>query len=244
MTATVGIDMSLTSPGIACFWAGVWSLWCFATRKREENLRWQSADGTITLCVLPMIPGPALADAERYRHIITHIQRECVPHWPTDSRLLLEHYIFAKPSMSGSSYKLHELCGILKYHLTQTHPGLTTVAPSVWKKQLSGLSGLSKYQTLCLVQSKLPQLDLMKLFGFEATLVVPNPVQDLADAIGIVMASMTEDIHTFKTGKITNRIKKAKKDKIKKAKGDVVKKAKMNKKTCHTVTPLATIVRP
>lgn len=191
MTATVvGLDMSLTSPGIACFSAGVWNLWCFALRKKDENLQWQSTDGTVKLKVLPMIPGPSLPDVDRYRHIITHIQRECVPHWPSDSRLYLENYVFVKPGLAGSSYKIHELGGILKYELAKTHPFLTTVAPSVWKKQLTGISGLSKHQTLLYVQSQLPQLDLMNLFGFGSTLIVPNPVQDIADAIGIVMAAI------------------------------------------------------
>ena len=229
MTATVGIDMSLTSPGIACFWAGIWSLWCFAVRKRDENLQWRSVDGAIKLTVLPMIPGPSFKDVDRYRHIITYIQRECVPHWPKDSRLYLENYIFTKPSLAGSSYKIHELGGILKYQLTQTHPHLTTVAPSVWKKKLSGLSGMSKHQTLCCVQARLPQLDLMNLFGFgstQTTSVVPNPVQDISDAIGIVLAhidSVTEEDGQKQT---KSKFKKARSIKVISSTQDTLKKAK------------------
>ena len=90
--------------------------------------------------------------------------------------------------LSGSAYKIHELVGIVKYSLSKAGYTCQTVAPTAWKKRI-GTGRMSKQQTLELVEKTIPQLNLMNLFGLvHSAKDPPNPVQDMADAIGIVLS--------------------------------------------------------
>ncbi len=193
MSIVIGIDLSLRSPGIATLHQGVWSIWCFATRQREVGLCWTSADQKVTVQTLAMIPDRKAPDIVRYTHIVDQLQTHCYPHWPVGSCVHLEDYIYPKAALSGSAYKIHELGGIVKYSLSRAGFTFQSVAPTTWKKQI-GNGRMSKQQTLELVERTIPQLNLLALFGFEGSFKEPpNPVQDLADAIGIVLASINNE---------------------------------------------------
>ena len=188
MSIIIGIDLSLRSPGIASLHKGVWYIWCFATRRREVGLCWTSSDQQVTVKTLPAIPPRSTPDIVRYTHIVEQIQTHCYPHWPVGSCIHIEDYIYPKAALSGSAYKIHELGGILKYSLTRAGFIFQPVAPSVWKKRM-GNSKMSKQETLEHVEKNIPQLNLMSLFGFAPDKKEPpNPVQDMADAVGIVLA--------------------------------------------------------
>ena len=190
MASIVGIDLSLRSPGVALWNQGVWTIWCFATRKREVGLKWISPDRQVSVQTLAPIPSSKSSDILRYQHIVREIETHCFPCWAADSQIYLEDYIFPKAAVSGSAYKIHELGGILKYTLHLSGFAYQSVAPSVWKKKISGNHHLSKLQTLQHVQRQIPQLDLLTLFGLNSSGEPPSPVQDMADAMGVVLAAM------------------------------------------------------
>ena len=188
MSIFIGIDLSLRSPGIASFHKGIWSIWCFATRQREVGLCWTSDDQKVMVKTLPIIPCSKAPDIIRYTHIVHQIKTHCYPVWPVGSCVHLEDYIYPKAMLSGSAYKIHELGGIVKYSLSKAGYTCQTVAPTAWKKRI-GTGRMSKQQTLELVEKTIPQLNLMNLFGLvHSAKDPPNPVQDMADAIGIVLS--------------------------------------------------------
>jgi hypothetical protein len=104
--------------------------------------------------------------------------------------VFIEGYAF-KTSGAGSSFKLHEIGGILRYALSKNgilSESIRTLYPTQWKSCNVGVKA-SKFDTLCHMK---PILNIEKAFQTSTKCTekkVPNPHQDIADAIGITLAS-------------------------------------------------------
>lgn len=224
----VGIDMSLSSPGVAiCTFSEnipvqkqfhklnerffthkkrrredldvkgqvdqplddvKWSFLAFVQRKTDILCK----DARITLCS-KIIRNHS--DVDRYTYItesiltfITNVQlKQNVDIAKT--RIFIEGYAF-KTTGTGSSFKLHELGGVLRYVLCKAgfpSSSIQTLYPTEWKSCNVGVKA-SKFDTLCHVR---PVIDLQEVFVSTCSKdkTVPNPQQDIADAIGITLAS-------------------------------------------------------
>jgi hypothetical protein len=138
-----------------------------------------------------MIPSNLTDDILRYMHIVNHVKEFVIGIVPlteiSDVTVVIEGYAFLKNS-SGSSYKLHELGGILKHILREI--GVTKiyiVPPSKWKKDLNiGVRG-NKWAAFDFA-SKVVDIDLFVLLNMSEKRgrEVPNPIQDIADGICLI----------------------------------------------------------
>ncbi len=183
----VGLDMSLTSAGIAVFHQDtkIWQLYAFAQRKKEIGMKRKLNDHCI-LTLFNRIPKSDIAsDAERYKFIVDNIIKII----PSNSIILIEAYAYPNKAIAGSNFKLHELGGVLKVELFKKGIELVySIVSSSWKKLAFGKGNLNKNDVVGFVKENDPSIDLMKIFDLQTSKSgeIPCPVQDIADAIGIV----------------------------------------------------------
>ena len=187
MSWCLGLDMSLRSPGLAiCDPTGKWTVGCFAQTKR----RVPSTSPAVK--IYPAIPSNLTDDILRYIHIRKYVRvfvEEVVPVSEISSvRAVLEGYAF-QPTKSGSSYKLHELGGCIKMILSEMEiTKVYIVPPSKWKKDLGLSVRGNKWAAFDLAKTLLIDIDMFCATNVPMirTKDVPNPVQDMADAICLV----------------------------------------------------------
>jgi hypothetical protein len=101
-------------------------------------------------------------------------------------RAVVEGYAFT--SNNGSSYKLHEMGGCIKMLLRDLEiTKVYIVPPSKWKKDLGLSVRGNKWAAFDLAKTLVP-MDLFRATNLpeKRTKEVPNPVQDLADAVCLV----------------------------------------------------------
>ena len=195
MTTIVGVDLSLKSPGVVVLSQETWTLYFFQQLKRERHLKFKSAN----VVMLPPIQNTkTTTDVERYAFICKHIAQ--IVNKYENPLVALEGYAYS--CQSAHSAKLHELGGVLKYMLREHR--VVVIASSMWKKRAFGKGNLDKRQVVDKVKTHGPCLDLFTLFGVDPKKKhVPNPIQDIADAIGIVLtAGLIEDEATHKRRKV------------------------------------------
>ena len=196
----VGIDLSLVSPAVAvyCVPSDKWYLYCFAQRICEQDAVLRPDPG-VTITVLPPIPSSQQgSDCFRYDHVRQHLHKIISPLVP-NCTVYLEGYAFSR--QNNATHKLQELGGIIKYDLYHLlGQECTTVPPSKWKRGCSGQGKLSKLEMVYIVKNAGPKVDLFKMFKRVETQQVPCPVQDIADAVGIVL-SVTNPVHKGKKRK-------------------------------------------
>lgn len=193
-TVLIGLDLSLRSPACAvCLKQSSgedqWRFAAFAQRK--SDLLAAGRDPRVT--IYPSIPDKCTRNVKRYVHIAKHLQdflqaltADAAPE--TDVRVYVEGYAFSMRNC-GSSYKLHELGGVVQYMLhTIGITNVQTVYPTQWRSKLGLGTTSSKHAILTHVR---PMIDLPHVFGQTSSdKNTPNPLQDIADAICIVLSSM------------------------------------------------------
>ena len=193
MVIYVGLDLSLTSPGVAIYDTGSasWTLYGFVQRVREQGLTRYS--GTTTIRLVPRIPSAASSNEERYEHIRHYIVDVMLAPFHADPCVVvgIECYAFGAKN-AGSSYKLQELGGIVKHSLWKTYPAWRQeiITPGQWKKHTIGSGRATKADALKHVRNHGPNVCLLPELGLELTSTgdVPCPAQDLADAACIVLS--------------------------------------------------------
>ena len=171
----LGLDLSLTSPGIVTFDGTHYRAHCYSPRKLVER----HVDNFHFYPVPDISKLPLL---DRYNHILTLITTAVGDNVGT---AIIEGYAYGANS-AGSS-KLYELGGIVKHHLHQLGWTIVVVAPTRVKKQFTGNGRADKaimYATF--LERGFP--DLKKLIHSKAK-GIPNPVQDVVDAVALVLVA-------------------------------------------------------
>jgi Holliday junction resolvasome RuvABC endonuclease subunit len=179
----VGLDMSLTSPGVAVLTGNIWQLYGFSKKKTKVTRSFNIRDN-INLTLFPTIPKDH-SDAKRYKFIIDFLINVI----PQNSDIWIEAYAYPSRNKSGSNFKLHELGGHLKVRLEEHHSNhYQNVVASSWKKKVVGKGNATKLDVLHHVKEQEPFIDLLNILNLELTKKgdVPCPAQDIADAICIV----------------------------------------------------------
>ena len=175
----LGIDMSLTSPGLALYNTETnnWQLRCFANRNREECL----VSGPLVIWNRPKAFD---TDIERYIHIIDQIVAY-VKDIPVE-HIVLEGYAYA--ANGAHSAKLHEITGILKYVLTQHFPlaKWTIFPPTSWRKIVHGNGHASKQMAIDRVKTSI--MDVAEVLG----ITNGSPLTDICDAVCLVYAVLEQ----------------------------------------------------
>lgn len=184
----VGIDLSVSSPGLAILdtGKGKTTIGCFQQRKREP-VGTHEITPTCSLEIMPPIPRSGSGkdgdqtdwDLARYTHVVKHIvgliEREAVfMHRMRDVDVYVEGYAFAPREQSGSAYKLRELCGILKYEIKRRNPewGVHTISIGTWRKTFTAAGNTKKPETVLEVCRHLGHGGTQALFE---TLRLPIP---------------------------------------------------------------------
>jgi Holliday junction resolvasome RuvABC endonuclease subunit len=198
MTLYIGLDLSLTSPGIAVYDTGSdqWSLYGFVQRNRDIGTTYRKEDSNVSIQMLPKIPTSGMSsNEERYEHIRSNLMNCILVQYKDRIEkvvVAIECYAFAAKN-TGSSYKLQELGGVIKHSIHCAFPSWTQViiTPGAWKKQTVGNGRASKQDVVVHVCTNGPCVNLMDVFGMShnKNCSIPCPVQDLADAVCIVIAA-------------------------------------------------------
>lgn len=194
----VGIDMSLTSPGMCIYnkQQKTFYMYYFAQRKRDVPHPNKSLSPHCFICCLPPIPKANNAtNVMRYTFICESLVQQIISDTVVDS-VIIEDYAYSCSSSSAHAFKLHELGGVFKYLCHKNNIKVETINISTWKKRAIGHGRASKYDTLQHVHKKLG-VDLLvasqcklKVNKETKEITVPNPAQDMADAVGIVLAAL------------------------------------------------------
>lgn len=193
----VGLDISLTSPGITVvdMVRNTVHFACFAQRKREAQMVGKSILLTpndkysFTLHVLPNIPTSSVSDYIRFKHIVDELVG--FVHRMTSSSAVIKFIIedYAYSAGGANSFKLMELGGIVKYVINKRFPvkNVYRISVSSWKKYFTGKGNATKRQ-VCDSAISLHRLpDLFPVFGFknENQENIPCPIQDIYDSVAI-----------------------------------------------------------
>jgi Holliday junction resolvasome RuvABC endonuclease subunit len=198
---SVGIDMSVSSPGIAILSKNenefFWNFGYFAQRIKDATIVKKIKNVTFT--DFEKIPeSKDTIDVKRYQHVLKNILKFLETHHVDASTTIsIENYAFVHPSMAGNSYKLHEITGILQFLIFEKfNIYCQMVSVSSWKKKICGNGHATKHGVVCRVNEIL-NFDIMKIFGYTLEIGNPkqqikNPVQDICDAFCICVYNIDE----------------------------------------------------
>jgi len=164
--AVVALDMSLRSPGVAVVYQKseshgmVWKLFAFGTKAKRHTY---SCGTVLELFASSSKTSDRETDLTRYHHVVAPIANRAVRPLieqegfaPEEIQVAVESYAFPKRGSAGSNYKLHEVCGILKFELFDKM-GITNignVSPAAWRSrtrnskpeyETAGSSGTSNF---------------------------------------------------------------------------------------------------
>lgn len=181
MIVSVGIDLSLVSPGIVIRNGFSTHAYFYANRKKDQNrsMKLEHNGGCFYLHPLPSCKS-APTTMIRYTTIVNDIIK-IITAYPT-TRIRLEGYAYN--ILSSSSSTLHELGGILKYQLHTHHRTWEEIPPTQLKKLFTGKGNATKNEMYQSFISK-GQPDLLTAFDFKPSKCIPNPVQDIIDAYAL-----------------------------------------------------------
>ena len=197
----VGLDLSLVSPCMAIYDNGGWSLYCFQQLRKDRELPPIITHNNLTIHIMPPIPNKDMDRFTRYKHIVDSFT-QVVRLRPGTVHTKIEGYGFAATGQ-GSAYKLHELSGIIAYTL-HSLSNMSTVAfvpPTQWKKLYVNSGFASKEMVVERVESDLG-VDLYQLMNRKrGGKKVPNPIQDMADAVGLIFPSVQQMVRSKEQNK-------------------------------------------
>ena len=186
----VGLDMSLTSPGITILdkKSKTVSLLFIPQRVSERMLTFETDYAGYHYTIRPvsgeMAPRTSSQDTRIY-YIVQSISKELAA-LPRPISVIIEGYAFGMRSSSHSI--LHELGGALKCKLFQMGIPYTTTAPTSVKKMFANDGRASKrvmYEKFLSVT----HIDLFCVFRMQDKsigLKIPTPIQDIVDSFALV----------------------------------------------------------
>jgi Holliday junction resolvasome RuvABC endonuclease subunit len=178
----VGIDLSLTSPGMAIRTGDQWFVYGFAQLKRQLGLAYSGTNWSAS--VLPPIPPGT--NVERYTYIVNALVELVQKHGKVGC-VTMEMYAFG--CQSAHTYKLQELGGIVQFVFAQNGYSVKMVPIGTWKKSFTGNGHADKRLVFQTVVDKL--FPIHEAFPQSSTIkVIPSPLQDMCDAVGLVAHAM------------------------------------------------------
>lgn len=205
----IGIDLSLTSPGIAInnTVTKKWYLYGFLQKKSQPSFEYESE--CIHLKLLPHIPDSSTQNEQRYEHIRYHLVDHVLCNFRHDidnydTTIHIESYAFS--TKSGSSYKLQELGGIVKHSIWKSFPNIVqhSVPPTSWKKSVVGNGRATKLEVLQWIKDNGPCISLLDILNLSLTKSrdVPCPCQDISDAMCIALHDVSNNLKKRKIKEI------------------------------------------
>lgn len=170
----VGIDYSITSPGVVVMRDGVVDFHALTSTKYLQGIA-IDPEYTVDVRVYPEYR----TEAERY-HRLSEWVSDILVRYNNVEKICLEGYAFAS---KGRKFSTAENTGVLKHMIYQSFPDirLETIPPSTVKKHATGKGNAVKDDMYSALVEK-TGIDLMCLFGHKSKKKVDTPFDDLADA--------------------------------------------------------------
>lgn len=161
-------------------------------KKRVELVGTAAVGGAVRLTVL-RAPDERAPDVERYTYIADSLFATLVApalvgleNVESSVEVTFEGYAFV-PERAGSSYKLHELTGILKQRFYAAGVRKQyTAASSAWRKAVLGNARADKRAALAFFEKAYPETDVFAALGKKRGEHVPSPIQDMVEAYCIL----------------------------------------------------------
>jgi hypothetical protein len=200
--AVIGLDLSVTSPAIAvCLMEQSlntysWEFYCFA--QRDSDFLAQRREPRLT--VWQLSTGPQSSDGSRYHEVVQHIESIIVDisdrtGGVNNILVCIEGYAYGRASSNGNAYKLFELGGALRMKLhTMGVKNVRIISPTAWKRRVLK-TGTADKASACRWARDHHIIDLGTAFRVRHRIgtastegsrnSVPNPIQDVADAVCI-----------------------------------------------------------
>lgn len=177
--SSLGLDLSLTSPGIVILQEGVYYVYFFPIRKREMNFVFDSDSFKINS--MNVMIADQITTFHKYEVICSCISDLIDKH--EVNHVIIEGYSYQ--SQSSSMSKLYELGGIVRYMCHTKKVAITEIAPTRVKKLFSssGRSDKKDMYTSFIAKGFPP---LLAIFKVEKCKDIPNPVQDIVDAVALL----------------------------------------------------------
>lgn len=174
----VGIDYSLTSPGVCVLEGDSVTLFSFGKKKYQGT--YKKDNFTIIIGEYPTWS----EDNERYQKLTD---------WTLDkignpSLVVVEGYSYGS---KGQVFHLAENCGIMKHELWKRSIPFITPSPSAVKKVFSGKGNANKEKMYEAFTDKVGW-DLKDLLG-DTTAGYGNPVSDIVDAYAMAIYGVAQD---------------------------------------------------
>lgn len=192
----VGIDLSLSSPGLAFYMTKTkqYYAYYYPSRKKDftrSRVIKMEKDKVFNLCSL----GKSCQEGtlvERYDRIVRDILVLISVHCPDVklTNIRIEGYAF--DALSSSASKLHELGGILKHSLWRSGYSFEEIPPTRLKKWFTGSGKATKekmYESF--VSKGFPKL--IEIFEMQECKGIPCPVQDVVDGISLCDSWLTHN---------------------------------------------------
>jgi len=196
----VGIDLSLTSPGLVVRTSDDnLFAYFYPNRKKDidRNILISTSDNTTIFHLQAFSTDlrrvPSLL--ERYHIIATDLVNTICKHSMHHTATLIRMEGYAFDAKSSSVSKLHELGGIVKYQLYLQKFTVEEIAPTKLKKWFTGHGRATKEDMyMHAIKGCFPEL--INTFEMQACKGIPNPVQDIVDAYALVESLRLHPIKT------------------------------------------------
>jgi len=174
----LGLDMSLVSPGISLYTTD--NKWIFGGFSPYKSTRYREG-----CTIYPKIPSNSSSNITRYMYIcdriIQFIEKNIDQIEIPLINVIIEGYAFC-PRRQGSSYKLHELGGVLQYCLTKVGiRHIYTIQPSSWKRVLQ-IHRSHKKSSFDYCRTHVPSFSTLTNKDKQCC----HPYEDIADATCLV----------------------------------------------------------
>lgn len=212
MTIHVGLDMSLSSPGVALIdHNGIVHLLGFQQRTSDKPVENHRLTDKL---IISRLPYPMNADRwTRSDHIVRvimdwiderRVDKTC------DVHVYIENYAFGMVSTSVS--KLCELGGIMRYALWKKGWTFSEISAGTIKKHFSGSGKASKRDMVTAYQKRgYPLMNtVLSITSYQ------HPQEDMVDALATLLTGLGADPHSPKKPKAPKRKPKVQKEHTKK----------------------------
>jgi Holliday junction resolvasome RuvABC endonuclease subunit len=187
----LGIDLSLTSPGLVVQSENEYTAYFYACRKRDNSLASKSFAFDGGVFHLKKLQDQEQTDNlfGRYDVIVRDILRIVETH--DVKHVVIEGYAFS--AQSSSTSKLFELGGIVRYSLWRKNITFEDIAPTRVKKMFTGCGKADKLEMWKTFHKIYKFPDLRTIFKVHNCKDVAHPVQDIVDAVALIFCKKTNN---------------------------------------------------
>lgn len=197
MKGYIGIDLSLTSPGLCLNYENHYEFFFFSHLKKHEDFCYNKDNIYIHSVIYPIESnGDDLNKrVNKYYYIVDNIMNtiQIFAKDLDNIEIGIEGYSYS--SVGQGLTKLAELGGILRYEIFKNNFKLAELQPGEIKKHFTGCGNCTKFHMQKQFQS-LNIIDFFRILDLKESkaLNIPHPIEDLIDSFAIICLLKNEKI--------------------------------------------------